>query len=184
MLNSRNCSTLNVALFHLCRTMDIPTLSEYLRLMLKEPSLLPCFFFNMIQTYCSSSVVPVTHAVLLKAFLDFNKVDDAFHLFNAMLYEGFKPDKDCFAKLATALCADGRMDEAVSAYRDIVMKHPHSDVHLDNQIPIMIMTELINSGMNDKAATVFTLANGSQAKATYIYVCFISNVLITQFKSW
>jgi hypothetical protein len=78
-----------------------------------------------------------------------------------MLSEGFEPDKDCFAKLVAALCADGRIDEAVNAYRAIVMKHPHSDVHLDNQIPIMIMTELINSGMNDKAATVFTLANGS-----------------------
>jgi len=119
------------------------------------------FFFDMIQTDCSSIVVPVTHAVLLKAFLESNKVDDALHLVNAMLSEGFKPDKDCFAKLVAALCADGRMDETVSIYRDIVMKHPHSDVHLDNQIPIMIMTKLINSGMNANAVTVFALANGS-----------------------
>jgi hypothetical protein len=41
------------------------------------------------------------------------------------------------------------------------MKRPHTDVHLDNQIPLMIVTELLNAGMNDKAATVFTLANGS-----------------------
>jgi len=119
------------------------------------------FFFNMILTDCSSSVVPVTHAVLFKAFLESNKVDDALHLVNAMLSEGFEPDKDCFAKLVTALCVEGRIDEAIGAYHDIVMKHPHSDVHLDNQIPIMIMTQLITSGMNHKAATVFTLANGS-----------------------
>jgi len=33
-----------------------------------------------------------------------------------MLYEGFKADKDCFAKLVTALCADGRMDEVRHAF--------------------------------------------------------------------
>jgi len=131
----------------------------------------------MIQTDCSYSVVPVTHTVLWKAFLDSNKVDDAFHLFNAMLSEGFKPDKHSFAKLVTALCADGRMDEAVGAYRDIVMKHPHSDVQLDNQIPIMIMTKLINAGMNDKGCHCFYLSQWNskswrtlEVKDTYIYL--------------
>lgn len=39
--------------------------------------------------------------------------------------------KHSFARLVTALCAQaqGRMDEAVSVCRAIVMKHPHSDVH-------------------------------------------------------
>jgi pentatricopeptide repeat protein len=100
----------------------------------------------MIQTDCSSSVVPVTHNVLLKAFLDSNKVDDALHLVNVMLSEGFIPDKDCFTELVTALCAHGRMDETVSVYIDIVVKHPESDFHLDNHIPFMIMTQLINAG--------------------------------------
>jgi pentatricopeptide repeat protein len=78
------------------------------------------FFFNMIQTDCSFSVVPVTHIVLFRAFLDSNKVDDALHLVNAMLSEGFIPDKDCFAKLVTALFADGRIDDAFCLYCNIV----------------------------------------------------------------
>ena len=122
-------------------------------------------FFNMIQTDCSSSVVPVTHYFLLKTFLDSNKVDDALHLVNAMLSEGFIPHKDCFEELVTDLCADGRMDEAVSVYTDIVVKHPDSDFHLDNHIPFMILTQLINAGMNDKAEIVLTLSRSLRTEA-------------------
>jgi hypothetical protein len=64
-----------------------------------------------------------------------------------MLSKGFIPeDKDCFAKLVTALCAHGRMDEAVCAYVIIAVMHPESDFHLDNHIPFMIMTQLLNAG--------------------------------------
>jgi len=83
-----------------------------------------------------------------------------------MLYEGFKADKDCFAKLLTALCADCRMDKAVSAFTDIVAKHPDIVFHLDNHIiPFMTMTELINAGMNDKAEIVLTLSRSLRTEA-------------------
>jgi pentatricopeptide repeat protein len=122
-------------------------------------------FSYMIQTPCSLDVVPVTHTVLFKAFLDSNKVDDALYLFIDMLTEGFTPDKDYFAKLVTALFADGRMDDAVCAYGNIAVMYPHSDVHLDSHIPLMIITELINAGMNDKAEIVLTLSRNLRTEA-------------------
>ncbi|KEH21544.1 hypothetical protein MTR_7g007270 [Medicago truncatula] len=66
-------------------------------------------------TRCSLEVVPVTHNVLFKAFLEY------------MRSKRFKPDKDSFVGLVTLLCAKGRIDEAVSAYHDVVMKYPYSD---------------------------------------------------------
>lgn len=96
----------------------------------------------MIQTRCSLHVVHVTHTVLFKAFLESNNVDDALHLFNVMRSKRFKPDKISFVGIVTALCAQGRIDEAVSTYRDIAIKYPPGDFQLDHQIPLMIMTKL------------------------------------------
>ena len=91
-------------------------------------------------------------------------MDDALHLFNIMRSKRFKPDKDSFVGLVTVLCAEGRIDEAVSAYRDIVMKYPRSDFHLDNDILFMIMTELINAAKTDEAATVFGLSRSPRTQ--------------------
>jgi len=125
-------------------------------------------FFDMIQTGSSLDVVPVTLTVLFKAFLDSNMVDDALHLFNAILAEGFVPSKFSFVGLVTALCAEGRMSEAVRAYCDIVIEQPYSDFHLDNHIPLMIITELINAGMTDEAATVLGLSRSQRTQKAWL----------------
>ncbi|TKY47973.1 putative pentatricopeptide repeat-containing protein [Spatholobus suberectus] len=78
----------------------------------------------------------------------------AVGFYDHMIDEGFVPDKYSFAGLLSALCAVGRVDEAVNVYRGIVMSYHDTDAHIHT----VIMGELIKAGKYHKASSIFRLA--------------------------
>ncbi|KAK7325342.1 hypothetical protein VNO77_29504 [Canavalia gladiata] len=87
---------------------------------------------------------------LVKAELPFLAVG----FYDHMIEEGFVPDKYSFAGLLSALCAAGRIDEAVNVYNGVVMSHNDTDAHIHTAIT----GELIKAGKYHKAACIFKLA--------------------------
>ncbi|RDX80017.1 putative pentatricopeptide repeat-containing protein, partial [Mucuna pruriens] len=78
----------------------------------------------------------------------------AVEFYDHMIDEGFVPDKYSFAGLLSALCAAGRVEEAVNVYRGVVMSYHGTDAHIHT----VITGELIKAGKYHKAASVFRLA--------------------------
>ncbi|XP_027341824.1 putative pentatricopeptide repeat-containing protein At1g16830 isoform X1 [Abrus precatorius] len=78
----------------------------------------------------------------------------AIGFYDHMIDKGFVPDKYSFAGLLSALCAEGRIDEAVNVYRGVVMSYLDTDAHIHT----VIISELIKAGKYHKAASIFKLA--------------------------
>ncbi|KAK7381424.1 hypothetical protein VNO78_34101 [Psophocarpus tetragonolobus] len=78
----------------------------------------------------------------------------AIGFYDHMINEGFVPDKYSFAGLLSALCAVGRVDEAVNVYRGVVMSYHDTDSHVHT----VITSGLIKTRKYHKAASFFKSA--------------------------
>ena len=78
----------------------------------------------------------------------------AIGFYDYMIDVGFVPDKYSFAGLLSALCAAGRVDEAVNVYHAVVMSSHDTDAHIHT----VITGELIKVGRYHEAVSVTRLA--------------------------
>ncbi|CAJ1954914.1 unnamed protein product [Sphenostylis stenocarpa] len=78
----------------------------------------------------------------------------AVAFYDRMIDKGFVPDRYSFAGLLSALCAAGRVDEAVNVYLAVVTSYRDNDAHLHT----LITGELIRVRKYHKAASVTRLA--------------------------